>query len=189
MALDGSHLRTVGEGTIDANVCCIAVRTDASVIAVGTASSLKQVLVFDFPSGALMQTFGGSGPAEGQLAGSVGMRFTPEGDHLLIAESLNNRLSLFTVTGEFVRCIGAGELKSPMDVEFANNADILVADKGNRRICVFSPDGSTLLRSFGIEPPEGDASDESTVPGVPIALAMSGRESSPSNCYQFDIMR
>lgn len=51
------------------------------------------------------------------------------------------------------------------DVEFASNCDIVVADGPNHRICVYSADGSTLLRTFG---------GEGRAPGMfkhPIALS------------------
>lgn len=50
--------------------------------------------------------------------------------------------------GNFIGHFGEGKLKSPCDVDFVPNGDILVDDSSNRRIVVFSPDGSSILRSF-----------------------------------------
>jgi hypothetical protein len=36
------------------------------------------------------------------------------------------------------------------DVQFAPNGELLVADYNNHRVCVFSADGDTLLRTWGI---------------------------------------
>lgn len=113
------------------------------------AAILGQVLVFALDSGELIQTFGVYGAAEGQLDGSLAARFTPGGRFLIAEHDSNHRLSVFSGAGEFLRCIGVGALKSPTSTEFAPNGDVLVADRNNRRIAVFSPDGSALLRSFG----------------------------------------
>lgn len=158
-------MRVIGAGVIDGYVYSIA--TSAAIIAV-SAHGPKGVWMFDVTSGDLIRSFGELGPAEGQLTGNDGLRFTPDGGHILIAEERNHRLSLFTVTGDFVRCIGVGMLRYPVDVEFTPAGDILVADSHNHRVCALSPDGSTLLRSFGSE---GDA------PGkfrFPTALTIHG---------------
>lgn len=101
---------------------------------------------------------------------------------------LGHYLSLFTLTGKFVRCTagekwnchwntvtrgdGHGEsflpVNGPSDVEFTPGGTILVADRDQHRICVFSPDGSTLLRCFG---GEGDAVGKFV---YPEALAVHG---------------
>lgn len=170
MTTAGVGVRTIGASVILGTICGLAANTDMIVVGVWDRSSPaggKQVLMFDFVSGDLLRSFGVKGTAEGQLHGIVGIRFTPDDRHIILAETDGNRLSLFTLTGDFVRCIGVGTLSAPWDVDFATNGDILVADSSNHRICVFSPDGSTLLRAFG--------SEGSSEPGTfkhPIALAM-----------------
>jgi hypothetical protein len=37
------------------------------------------------------------------------------------------------------------------DVQFALNGELLVADYSNHRVCVFSADGDTLLRTWGTQ--------------------------------------
>lgn len=144
MTLAGVHVKTIGEGIIDVDAAGIAASSRA--IAVGTQF---KVFLFDITSGEAIRSFGEEGLAEGKLKRCSGLRFTPDGNHILIAEWLNDRLSLFTFAGVFVRCIGSGTLKSPYDVDFAPNGNLLVADRDNHRICVFAPDGFTLLRCFG----------------------------------------
>lgn len=167
-------MRTIGAGIINCEVNGVA--AGPHIIVVGlqgskdAAAATNRVLVFDRATGILNASFGREGKEEGQLSGVEGMRVTPTGDHILIAEYLNDRVSKFTVEGAFVRCIGVGELKQPFDVELPSNGDILVADRGNHRICVFSSDGSTLLRSFG---------SQGETPGkfnFPIALAVHGKQ-------------
>lgn len=165
MTVAGEHVRTIGEGTFSSKVNGIAAAAD--MIAVSTNS---EVFLFDVVTGDLTRAFGEEGEAEGQLCGCYGLRFTPDGGHILIAEMSNDRLSLFTVTGAFVRCLGVGTLCSPYDVDIASSGDFLVADEHNNMILVLSPDGSTLLQTFG-----GDG----YAPGefqCPTALAMYGNQ-------------
>lgn len=157
MTLAGTHVRTIGARVIETNVFGVAASADMIVVTTGRGT--KRVWVFDFASGDLIRSFGEKGEAKGQLLAPRGVRFTPDGGHIIIAEESedNNRLSEFTLTGAFVRCVGVGTLNGPYDVDFAPNGDILVADSRNSRVCVFSPDGSTLLRAFGAE---GDAAGQ-----------------------------
>lgn len=163
MTLAGEHVRTIGVSAVGGEITGIAATAD--LIAV---SSDCAVATYSTTSGGLIRSFGAEGPAEGQLEGCNGLRFTSAGTRLLIAEQYNNRLSLFTTSGEFVRCIGVGVLNCPVDVAFPANGDLLVSDYGNCRICVFSPDGYTLLRAFGSP---GDAPGEFS---GPAALALHG---------------
>lgn len=168
MTLAGVHVRTIGAGIIDGEVSCVAVSAD--LIAAGTYEG--KVFLFDFASGELLRSIGEEGEAEGELTSCFGIRFTPDGGHVLIAEFSNNRLSLFTsTTGAFVRCVGVGTLACPCDVDFASNGDIVVAEYNSCRICVFSPDGSTLERSFGSEC-DDDTSDAPGQLKSPTALAL-----------------
>lgn len=155
-------MRTIGTDVLTGQAYGIAANGD--ILAVGTRSG--KVFMFDMRSGDLLRSFGKKGSAKGQIKDIVGLRFTPDGGHILITEASNDRLSLFTLAGVFSRCIGDGILDSPYDVELAPNGDILVADWDHNRICVFRSDGSSLLRSIGSEGEE---------PGQfswPIALAL-----------------
>lgn len=148
MTLAGAHVRTLADETLE-RVSGIAANTE--VIVASSLRSGNQVALFDMNTGGLIRSFGKKGGSEGELNGSVGVRLTPDGLHLLIAEFYSNRLSVFTLTGDFVRCIGVGHgvLRNPVDVDFGPSGDILVANWENHRICVFSPDGSSFLQTFG----------------------------------------
>lgn len=147
MSLSGAHVRMIGEGVLDDTVFGIAATSD--VIAVGLPG---KVTLFDAASGDLIRSIGDAGSAEGQLTSSCcGLRFTPDGNHVIITEMGSDRLSLFTLSGDFVRCIGVGLISTPLDVDFTSNGDILVPDCDGNRIYVLSSDGFTLLRTFGVE--------------------------------------
>lgn len=166
VSLAGEHMRTIGSGVFTSDV--ISVATCPSYIAAGTIGEGNQVYLFSADTSDFIRSFGWKGSGEGQLRQSVGLRFTPDGSHIVVADDESNRLGRFTLSGEFVQYIGAGLLLEPQDVVFASNGDAIVADSSNNRICVFTPNGSALLRSFGSE---GDAPGQFK---CPVGLAIHG---------------
>jgi DNA-binding beta-propeller fold protein YncE len=119
-------------------------------LAVGTTRCTIQLL--SYASGAHIRSIGSRGSGPGQIGYRCeGLRFTPDGQFIVAAEYENKRLSMFRVPdGGFVKHIGAGELTDgSKDAQFALNGELLVTDVVNHRVCVFSADGDTLLRTFG----------------------------------------
>ncbi len=100
-----------------------------------------------------MSRFGEVGTAPGQLSKyCTGIRFTLDGSHLIVAEWEARRLSLFTTAGVFVRCVGVGMLGGGfLDVLQSVSGEYVVTDIRKHRLCVFSPDGSELVRSWGVQ--------------------------------------
>ncbi len=71
--------------------------------------------------------------------------------------------------GSFVKHIGSSVVADGfLDVQFAPNGELLVADWGNNRVCVFSADGDALLRTWGSR---GSADGQFV---YPTALALVG---------------
>lgn len=147
VTVTGDHVRTIGDGVVNDGI--VGVSANIDLIAVSSHCLLGNIWLFSITTGALIRSFGVSGHAEGQLSISTGIRLTSDGHHIYIAESGNDRVSLFTILGDFVRCFGKGVLDCPLDVDIATNGDVVVADTRNDLIRVFSADGSTLVRSFG----------------------------------------
>lgn len=57
-------------------------------------------------------------------------RFTPDGVHLLVTSANSSKVAVFDVcTGVYVATIGDGAVKSPYDIDFASNGDILILDR------------------------------------------------------------
>ena len=172
MTLSGDHVRFIGVGVIDDNIWGIAANAELIVVGKYDCTSNNRIMMFDAVAGAFFRAFGDYGDAPGQLMYNCnGIRFAPDSRHIIVAESNddgNSRLSVFTLAGEFVRCIGEDVLKDAADAEFADNGDVIVCDSSNHRICVYSGDGSTLLRQWG---DEGDADGKFR---YPVALAMCG---------------
>ena len=146
----------------------IAIAVHGDMVAVGTYDGPIEIHLL--ATGELIRHFGSDGDRPGEIGNwATGIRFTSDGKCLLVAERDNYRLSLFTVDGVFVKHIGAGILSvSFNDVSFDAGDEIIVADSGNNRICVFSPDGDTLIKTWG---------SQGTAAGTfeyPRALAVSG---------------
>lgn len=122
--------------------------------------------MFNTTSGDFIRAFGAMGASEGNLSGVCsGLRFLPDGGHILVSERGQSRLSLFTLNGEFVRCIPLRARGNPSDIELTCDGHILVSDFGKPRIDVFSLD-AILLRTF----------DRGTSLSRPRALAIYGSQ-------------
>ena len=169
VTLTGDHVRFIGVCVIDDFIWGIAANAELIVVGNAYCFSNNRIRMFDAVSGAFLRAFGDYGDAPGRVMDNCnGIRCMPDSRHIIVAENGNGkgRLSVFTLAGEFVRCIGEGELKAARDVEFADNGDVIVCDRPNHRICVYSADGSTLLRQWG---GDGDADGKFV---SPTALAM-----------------
>lgn len=109
-----------------------------------------QVTVFAYDTGAVLRQFGAYGRAVGQVANASGIRIAPDGRTLYFSEYVANRVSMWTLEGEFIRTVGdemaSGERS---DVELGGNGEIIVSSYRNGNITVFSADGTERLRQFG----------------------------------------
>jgi DNA-binding beta-propeller fold protein YncE len=81
----------------------------------------------------------------------------PEGD-AYVADTGNDRVSVYSGEGAFLRSFGEGRLDEPEDVALDDDGRAFVADSGNHRIAVFSSSGA-FLYSFGGEAGEGELVD------------------------------
>jgi hypothetical protein len=76
--------------------------------------------------------------------------------HVAIADYRNNRVSVFTVDGEFIRHVGVGVLRFPHGIAASAFDELVVADFGNSCLRVFSATGD-LLATVGTTRFTGDA--------------------------------
>jgi DNA-binding beta-propeller fold protein YncE len=132
------------------NPSTIAVYGD--IVAVGTGDAT--VVLLSYATGLIIRTFGSDGTGRGNIGdGTEGLRFTLDGVYILVAEYSNERLSMFRLSdGAFVDFYCEGQVSDGnIDVEIAPSGDVIVADFGAHRVCVFSGDGRTLLRTWGTE--------------------------------------
>lgn len=141
VTVTGEFVRYYGVGVIDGHMYGVAAN-DEYVVTGGVA----HIFLFHAVSGDFVRVFGSCGSQLGGVNSCYGMRFSLDGSRVIVTDTHNNRLSVFLLDGTFVECLGVGQLKSPRDLDFADNGDILVCCRNG--ITVFSPNGSTVIRNF-----------------------------------------
>ena len=93
-------------------------------------------LLFDcrrYSDGALVRSFAAAGARTGRIGGHCeGIRFSPDGAHIIVAEHYNYRLSMFNVNGEFVKLVGVNYVgNGQKDVDFSVDGLLRVCDYSN----------------------------------------------------------
>jgi DNA-binding beta-propeller fold protein YncE len=116
---------------------------DDAVIAVSERDA-HRISVFNRGDGALLRRFGSIGRGDGQLQYPGGLCFMSGDRHVAVADYSNDRVSVLSVGGEFVRHEGVGELRYPNGVACSAYDEIVVADEGNDRVVVFSASGELM---------------------------------------------
>ena len=172
VTLAGDHVQFIGVGAIRGSIwglaCCDL------YLAVGSRNTTTdgRVMLFNAVSGHLVRAFGEYGAAPGMLMRDcMGMRFCNGNRSVVVAESSEGRkgrLSVFSVLGEFERCVGRSKLKRVTDVEVTPSGEMVCSDAygSSHRICVFSPSGG-LVKEWG-----GKRSDDPGHFMFPFAIAL-----------------
>jgi DNA-binding beta-propeller fold protein YncE len=98
-----------------------------------------------------MQTISNHGSEPGEL--SYPMAVVVAGDELVVADTANHRVSVFTIEGEFKRSFGTsgsgpGQLNWPVNLAVLGN-EVWVADTANNRLSVFALQDGSFLRHVG----------------------------------------
>jgi hypothetical protein len=142
----------LGEGVLwsPAGVCA---NTDVVVVC---EPDDNRVSVFSRGDGALLRRFGCEGSGDGELRFPTSLRFVHGDRRVAVADLENDRVSVFSVDGEFVRHVGVGLLNGPLSVVCTPCDELVVADSENRCVRVFSDTGE-LLMTFGDDDFQGVA--------------------------------
>jgi DNA-binding beta-propeller fold protein YncE len=123
----------------------LGVCANADIVVVSEFDA-HRLTVFKRSDGSVVQRMGCEGSGDGQLKQPYGVCFMSGGSQgVAVADSGNNRVSVFGVDGTFVRHVGVGVLESPIGVACSAFDELVVADI---HIQLFSASG-VLLRSFG----------------------------------------
>jgi len=150
VTLEGAHVKYIGVGVIAGGLFGMAAHGDLVAAASFGSTQAFCILLFSYTSGTLLRQFGTRGSGVGQFCHLTGIRFTAEGRHLVLADYRNSRVTVVTVEGALVRHIGVGVLAYRVsDVAVLFTGELVVSDTCNHRVCVFSGDNGTLLRSWG----------------------------------------
>jgi DNA-binding beta-propeller fold protein YncE len=94
---------------------------------------------------------------DGQFRQPTDVTWDPQGDIFISDGYVNSRVAKFDKNGDWVKQwgdfgSGPGQFNTPHSIASDAKGNIYVADRGNRRIQVFDPDG-TLLRRITIDVP------------------------------------
>jgi sugar lactone lactonase YvrE len=132
------------------------------VIAV-SLSSAHAVVLLQYDSGAVKPEVtigtGTTGNADGQLRRPMGVAFTTDGRHILVADFFNDRVSKFSAaSGEFVAHVISNGITRPRDVLQCEDGGIVVAHE----------EGVTCVRKDGVTVEEFSVSSS-----VPSSLSPS----------------
>ena len=78
---------------------------------------------------------------DGQFNSPLDVRFTPDGQQLVVADCNNHRVQCLALDGSFVRKMPLGAIPHAVAVDAAGNIIAVTADK---HVKVFSPEGTLL---------------------------------------------
>jgi hypothetical protein len=166
--VDGSWVRFVGEGMlkepqfVDCNADHVAVSEDC-----------HRISVLSWADGSMLSQFGNEGSGPGQLSYPQGIRLSGDGSGLVVADCYNNRLCVFSLSGQFLAAIGSKKLglNNPCDVlECASDSSFIVASYNGNNLIKVSRDGTRL----GVYGKRGDGNGELSGPSALAVLPADG---------------
>ncbi len=169
---DGGARGTIGTATELTNPVDSAVSADGKRLYVSD-SKAHQIVVYDLATRALMTKWGRAGSGEGELAFPAGLAVDSEGN-LLVVDSINARIVIFTPEGEFLDSFGSrglslGAFARPKDLAVDEAGYIYVTDALHHTVQIFKDDLSLLSWIGG----PGDAPDRFQ---DPIGIAVRGND-------------
>lgn len=154
VSLAGQHIRFIGSeycdqlSGIDAN--------DEVVVVTQCHRVDSQLAVFAFEDGALLRAFGVKGTDASELGACHAVALSPDGRHIVVAESDQHRMSVFTIAGEFVRRLGESpavglnsRLRWPHSVLWPRGDVILAVFSRGCTIAEYSAEDGKLVKQFG----------------------------------------
>lgn len=89
-------------------------------------------------------SFGDYAEGKGRLLQPAQLAVSPN-DQLYISDSKANKIIVFDYFGNYLAEIGSDFLKEPQGIFYHPLNLLLVADTGNKRIVIFSPEGNLIL--------------------------------------------
>jgi hypothetical protein len=126
----------LGEGHLyhPTSVCA-----DAEAVVVADCTRIH---VFHRASGRLLRTFSGFGTVGGLLNGPRVLTFLHGHRHVAISDG--DKVSVFTLDGQFCRLVGADVIASPHELACSAWGELVVVDYRRRRVAVFDSDGAVI---------------------------------------------
>lgn len=131
---NGEHIQTIGNAGCFNHPAFICVGQNDTIFVTDTNNN--SVLQFG-KNGRLIQHFGVKGSSKGELFQPFGV--SSDGEKILVVDSGNHRIQVFTTSGEFVSMIESLDqpLDQPRGLVLTNDGHVLVADRDNHCIKKF----------------------------------------------------
>lgn len=135
------HVRTFGKGHLSMP-CGVAVNSAHQVFVVDRGHHRIAVFAKD---GSITGSFGRQGHGQGELSHPRGVAVNPRTNEVIVADTGNKRILVFSASGDFVRvCSGYEEFLFPSAVAVLPNDTIVVADAYTSSLVFFRPNGRHL---------------------------------------------
>jgi hypothetical protein len=147
LIVDGSWVRFIAEGVlykphfVDCNADFIVV-----------SQNYSRISVLSWADGSVRAQFGSEENGSGQLYSPRGVRLLADGSGIVVADTLNSRLCVFALSGEFVAAVGSKEqgVTRPFDVlECTSDGSFIVANVGGDCQMVKLSRAGIKLETFG----------------------------------------
>jgi len=112
-----------------------------------------RVVVLSLGDGSMIASFGTRGSGEGQMSWPSSVAFDPTTNRIFVSELDNHRVSVFDASNfGFLATFGSygsgdGQFQYPRQLLVDEIGQIVVADRSNKRVCVFAKDFS-FVRSI-----------------------------------------
>jgi hypothetical protein len=131
---------SIGQGQLyyPAGVCA-----NADVIVVSEFGA-HRIAVFNRGDGALLRQFGCEGSGDGELLRPLGLCFMSGDRCVAVTDLENQRVSVFSIDGEFIRHVGVDVLRFPSEFAVSPFDELVVVDRSGLHL--FSSDGDLLAR-------------------------------------------
>jgi DNA-binding beta-propeller fold protein YncE len=161
----GTHVRCIGIGKLSGDPRGIAANSE--VIVVSDCKSfghqfLCRILVFEnMGDYKFLREFHTKQHQHTRVKEPHGLRISPDGLHLIVAECGGHCVSVFRMNGEYVKSFGrmVSCLQRPQDVCILDCGELVVTNTEGGDLVVFSSDGREVRKRFGSSGIVGDLSD------------------------------
>jgi DNA-binding beta-propeller fold protein YncE len=159
--MDGTLVRQIGgskgqaAGQVDEPRGLVVSKAGELFVADKSDKYNHRVQVFRVSDGSFLRQIGrAQGKGNGQFNMPLNVALSPNETELLVVDLGNHCIQVFrALDGQYLRGWGShgsadGQFHDPQSVVVTGSGEVVVADRGNHRVCVFALDG-TFRRSIG----------------------------------------
>lgn len=134
--ITGEHVRYFHEFSSDVELHGLTLHGDAVIASLNDAADC--ILVLDYNTGDVIRSFGKCGVDTHEFGANEEVCVAPNGNHLLVADSANDRVSVFTLDGKHVANFGYdSDMASPLSVCASPSGEVFVMEEGGKDVLVF----------------------------------------------------